>query len=161
DDDPRKWDYTAHASAKHEILKRYLDAWYSILGRSRPPRLLILDGFAGRGRYNEGEPGSPLLIYDAAVRAVRRGDAQQVTIACSEANPTNYELLEKAKAELDPCDGVEIRTQREESSPSPQRRWRSGLPSTAVASRPSSSSIPTASPACRSNLSRLYSQSIA
>jgi three-Cys-motif partner protein len=128
DDDPRKWEYTAHASAKHEILKRYLDAWYSILGRSRAPRLLILDGFAGRGRYNNGEPGSPLLIYDAAVRAVRRGDVQQVTIACSEANPTNFALLEDAKGDLEPCDGVEIRTQREEFAvaAAPVAKWLEG-----------------------------------
>lgn len=114
DDDPRKWDYTEHARAKHEILKRYLDAWYSILGSSRAKRLVILDGFAGRGRYIGGESGSPLLIHDAAVRAVGRGVAQRITIACSEANSTNYRLLEEATAQLPNCDGVELRTQHEE-----------------------------------------------
>ena len=29
------------------------------------PRLLLVDGFAGPGRYATGEPGSPLIMLDA------------------------------------------------------------------------------------------------
>jgi len=114
DDDPRKWKYSEHTRAKHEILTQYLDAWYSILGSSRAKQLIILDGFAGRGRYTDGEAGSPALIHDAAVRAVARGVAQQITILCSEANPSNFESLQQVTSELDRCDGVDVRTRREE-----------------------------------------------
>jgi three-Cys-motif partner protein len=114
DDDPRKWEYSEHTRAKHEILTRYLDAWYSILGRSHAHRLVILDGFAGRAAYSKGEPGSPALIYEAAVRAVRRGVAKDITILCSEANASNFESLEQVVADLEPWEGVEIRTQAKE-----------------------------------------------
>lgn len=125
DDDPRKWDYTEHTRAKHEILRRYLDAWYSILGTSRAKQLVILDGFAGRGKYNGGEDGSPVLIHDAAVRAVGRGVAQTITIACSEATPSNYTRLGGVVAELASCEGVEIRVRNRTfaAAAAPVARW--------------------------------------
>ncbi len=43
-----KWQYAAHTEAKHEILRRYLGTWLSILGQHHP-RVLLLDGFAVEG----------------------------------------------------------------------------------------------------------------
>lgn len=63
DSDPDKWDYPPHTKAKHAILANYLDAWYPILASTRG-RILYLDGFAGRGRYDGGEPGSPIIALD-------------------------------------------------------------------------------------------------
>ena len=114
DDDPRKWEYSEHTRAKHEILTRYLGAWYRILGRSRAPRLVIFDGFAGRAEYTGGESGSPVLIYEAAVRAVGDGVAQQIEILCSEANPSNFASLQAVTARLLECPGVSLRTREEE-----------------------------------------------
>ena len=105
DDDPRKWEYTEHTRAKHEILGALSRRLVSILGSSRAPRLVILDGFAGRAEYTGGESGSPVLIYEAAVRAVGRGVAQQITILCSEANPSNYASLKVVTDQLAPCAG--------------------------------------------------------
>jgi three-Cys-motif partner protein len=125
DDDPRKWEYSEHTRAKHEILTRYLGAWYSILGSSRARRLVILDGFAGRARYTGGESGSPVLIYEAAVRAVERGVAQQISILCSEANPSNFASLEAVKSRLPACEGVEMRAQQREfaAAAMPVAKW--------------------------------------
>lgn len=50
----------AHTAAKHEILRRYLNAWFPILG-SQHERVVFLDGFAGPGIYEHGEPGSPII----------------------------------------------------------------------------------------------------
>jgi three-Cys-motif partner protein len=62
DHDLRKWVYTAHTGAKHEIVDRYLATWLRILGAVHGgrtyPRLIIFDGFAGRARYRDGELGS-------------------------------------------------------------------------------------------------------
>lgn len=58
------WDYEAHTEAKHRLLVRYLQAWLPIMAK-RNRRLNLIDGFAGPGRYNGGEPGSPLLMLDA------------------------------------------------------------------------------------------------
>lgn len=60
DADPSKWDCPPHTRAKLELLGRYLDGWYPILS-SWNGRVLFLDGFAGRGRYNDGTEGSPLV----------------------------------------------------------------------------------------------------
>ena len=61
DDADEKWVYTQHTAAKHEILHRYLGAWLAILGRARKgsgwrhKQLVLVDAFAGRGRYMGGE----------------------------------------------------------------------------------------------------------
>lgn len=60
DNDPSKWEMPAHTRAKHEILTHYLGAWYPILSSWRG-RILYIDGFAGRGRYNDGSEGSPQI----------------------------------------------------------------------------------------------------
>jgi three-Cys-motif partner protein len=60
DADPKKWDYPAHTGAKHDILSHYLNGWFAKLG-SRWDRILFFDGFAGRGRYNDGSEGSPII----------------------------------------------------------------------------------------------------
>lgn len=59
------WKIEPHTLAKHELLTRYLDAWFPILA-SWNDKVLFLDGFAGPGRYAGGEPGSPLLAIQAA-----------------------------------------------------------------------------------------------
>jgi three-Cys-motif partner protein len=95
DDADEKWVYTEHAAAKHEILHRYLDAWIPILGQRRHDLLVLIDGFAGRGRYMGGQPGSPHIMFDRAVRAVDRGQAKHVMIRCAEVHPANFAHLEE------------------------------------------------------------------
>lgn len=72
--DPLLWDLEPHTAAKHQVLRAYVNGWIPIMGqqalrvRARggdPPRLLLVDGFAGPGRYRTGEPGSPLIMLDA------------------------------------------------------------------------------------------------
>lgn len=99
DDSDEKWAYSEHIAAKHEVLTRYLGAWFPILGKHYP-KLTIYDGFAGRGRYTTGEEGSPLLIYRRAVEAVEAGRVQSVEIVCVEANPGNFRQLSEELAEL-------------------------------------------------------------
>jgi three-Cys-motif partner protein len=61
------WERKRHTEAKHQVLADYLAAWIPILGRGNSD-LILIDGFAGPGRYEDGEPGSPLLMYDAYAR---------------------------------------------------------------------------------------------
>ena len=60
-----QWYIDEHTKAKHDILRRYLGAWFPILG-STHGRVLYVDGFSGPGRYRDGEPGSPLIALDVA-----------------------------------------------------------------------------------------------
>lgn len=90
------WSLTPETAAKHEILIRYLDAWLPILG-STQGRVLLIDGFAGPGRYSGGEPGSPLI---ALSRLLDHGHAERLLGRCEfvfvfcESDPERFELLE-------------------------------------------------------------------
>ena len=59
------WPLQPHTKAKHEILKYYLGAWFPILGTIHG-RILYVDGFAGPGEYDGGEPGSPIVALEVA-----------------------------------------------------------------------------------------------
>ncbi len=61
-----RWLLTPHTRAKHLILKRHLDAWLPIMTQVNS-ELLFIDGFAGPGRYEGGEDGSPIIALKAAV----------------------------------------------------------------------------------------------
>ena len=61
------WDLEPHTQAKHELLKRYLQAWMVILSQGRFPEILYIDGFAGPGEYAGGEAGSPIIALDTAL----------------------------------------------------------------------------------------------
>jgi len=60
------WDLEPHTEAKHEILKRYLQAWFPIMSKWNG-RILYIDGFAGPGEYSNGDPGSPLIAINTAI----------------------------------------------------------------------------------------------
>jgi len=63
------WPMTRPTQAKHTILRKYLDAWLPILGAGRHAHehVVLIDGFAGPGRYTAGEPGSPLIMLEACL----------------------------------------------------------------------------------------------
>lgn len=54
-----------HTKAKHTILERYLKGWFPILSRWNG-RIIYLDGFAGSGIYDSGDPGSPVIALKVA-----------------------------------------------------------------------------------------------
>jgi three-Cys-motif partner protein len=61
------WELEPHTRAKHEILRRYLQAWMVILSQGRFPEILYVDGFAGPGEYSGGQAGSPIIALDTAL----------------------------------------------------------------------------------------------
>jgi three-Cys-motif partner protein len=61
------WPLEPHTRAKHEILRRYLEAWLPIM-TAYNGRVVFLDGFAGPGEYVGGELGSPLIAIDTFLR---------------------------------------------------------------------------------------------
>lgn len=54
------WELGPHTIGKHRVLRNYLEAWFAIIGKSNE-RMVFIDGFAGPGVYDGGEPGSPLI----------------------------------------------------------------------------------------------------
>src|SRR2546426_4089152 len=62
------WPIEPHTKAKHEIIRRYLGAWFPIVKRFNPTGgLNYIDGFAGPGTYAGGEDGSPVIALRTAV----------------------------------------------------------------------------------------------
>lgn len=64
------WELKPHTRAKHLILRSYLEAWLPKLAWKK--RIVFIDGFAGPGEYAGGEPGSPQIALDAAIK--HKGD---------------------------------------------------------------------------------------
>lgn len=59
------WPLEPHTAKKHEILRRYFEAWLPILATTNL-RVIYIDGFAGPGVYSGGEDGSPVIVLKAA-----------------------------------------------------------------------------------------------
>jgi three-Cys-motif partner protein len=69
------WEIEPHTKAKHEILRRYLGAWFPILGL-KIPRIVYIDGFCGPGRYLGGEEGSPIIALKEALNQPALANAE-------------------------------------------------------------------------------------
>jgi len=70
---PTVWPLEPHTSVKHAILREYLNRWFPILTRQAKKvgtnrEILYVDGFAGPGAYEGGEPGSPVIAMQAALQ---------------------------------------------------------------------------------------------
>lgn len=69
--EPVVWPLDGHTSAKHTILRVYLEAWIPIMA-SRNDRLVLVDAFAGPGVYEGGEHGSPIVMLNAYLNHSQR-----------------------------------------------------------------------------------------
>lgn len=90
-----QWPIDEHTRAKHAILRAYLNAWFPILG-SAYPTVVFVDGFCGPGRYTAGEPGSPLVAIDAALKQTKPLPANVVFLFTDE----RLDRIEHLKGEL-------------------------------------------------------------
>lgn len=89
------WELEAHTRAKHEILRRYLQAWIPILIQGGFPEIRYIDGFAGPGEYSKGEQGSPIIALNTAIGY---GPPLKATI--------RFLFVEKDKARADHLESV-------------------------------------------------------
>lgn len=80
----------AQAVLKHGILARYPTIFASKLGYG-DKNVVFLDGYAGRGQYKDGSPGSPLLL---AHTADRLSDFRHVTAIYVEEDQQDFGNLQ-------------------------------------------------------------------
>ena len=74
------WTADAHTLAKIAMLRGYLNAYFSILGRSkRSQDILYVDGFAGPGEYANSSEGSPIAALNAASAAIVNAGGAWIT----------------------------------------------------------------------------------
>lgn len=82
----------AKAVLKHGLLARYAYYFAIRAGKAARKNVLLIDGYAGEGRYEDGNPGSPLLLASQGERAKTQGlDVQLVFIEQDEARRTRLE----------------------------------------------------------------------
>ncbi|MFG2071704.1 three-Cys-motif partner protein TcmP [Nonomuraea maritima] len=87
----------AAAVFKHGILKRYPVVFASKAGSRVPDRRVIfVDGYAGRGEYDDGSPGSPLLLAQGAASVKEFRNVKGIFV---ERDPSNFQNLERVLAE--------------------------------------------------------------
>jgi three-Cys-motif partner protein len=104
DPHPEYWDeYTPFNQIKHDLIRCYLNGWYPKLG-FWAGRVLYGDTHAGRGKYETGDPGSPLV----ALRTLLKHNALPSLLKQSEFNflfleqdPENAESLRKELASFE------------------------------------------------------------
>ncbi|HEX2591619.1 MAG TPA: three-Cys-motif partner protein TcmP [Rhizomicrobium sp.] len=94
---PYRWSSGAtieeHSLRKHKILREYFFKYLTV--RCRLPqqerfRLAIVDGFAGGGRYSDGQPGSPVIFIEELMRAT---EAMTVQRAADGMSPISIDCL--------------------------------------------------------------------
>ena len=70
------------------------------MGMSKFPQLVYIDGFAGPGRYSQGEPGSPIIAIDAALEQQARINAN-ITFLFVEKDPDRASMLQSIVDDID------------------------------------------------------------
>ena len=75
------WSLDDQTIGKHLVFKYYFSRWLQILG-SRHRSLLLVDGFAGPGQYDDGEPGSPLIALNSIRDQKSSGKFRDVKVVC-------------------------------------------------------------------------------
>ncbi|HEX5761879.1 MAG TPA: three-Cys-motif partner protein TcmP [Solirubrobacterales bacterium] len=116
--EPVLWDLDDHTRAKHRVLRSYLSAWLPVMGQQalrvndpvNPPRLLVVDGFAGPGRYATGEDGSPLIMLKTLLEheAFERMKKVEFLYLFIEHDNRRFEHLEKELDALDVPANVKV-----------------------------------------------------
>jgi three-Cys-motif partner protein len=75
------WPLEPHTAMKHEILRRYFQAWLPILAQTSG-RVVYIDGFAAPGEYRNGEDGSPVIVLKAARDHKRKLTIRALLFVC-------------------------------------------------------------------------------
>lgn len=93
------WEIEPHTKAKHAILRRYLGAWFGIMGMTNQ-RIIYLDGFCGPGRYKGGEDGSPVLAIKLAQDHYQKNNLHEVAFVFVEQRKDRVDHLKNELSTL-------------------------------------------------------------
>jgi len=85
------------AVLKHGVLVRYAYYFAGRAGAATGGRVAFIDGYAGEGRYDDGSPGSPLLLASQAERASLLG--RDIRLAFVEPDSSRREKLRVSLAD--------------------------------------------------------------
>lgn len=90
------WKIEYHTEAKHEILRKYLQAWMVILSKNHK-RIIYLDGFAGPGEYinKRGKivDGSPIIAIKCFSEHILKNKINEIVYIFIEEDKKVYDFL--------------------------------------------------------------------
>jgi len=105
DPNPAYWEqYGPFQHVKHDLIRCYLNGWYPKLG-TWARRVLYVDTHAGRGRYDSGDPGSPVVALQTLLRHSYRDallETSEFNFLFIERDPTNLAALEEELSRMRP-----------------------------------------------------------
>jgi len=84
---PKSW-----SKRKHRLLGKYLPPFSAKVG-SKSPLIYCVDGFAGKAKYDDNQPGSPLLIAQIADKCAAWQKPVYLKLINVEDDLTNYSSL--------------------------------------------------------------------
>ena len=84
---------------KDEILRCYLPPYLAKITKLKAP-VLIVDAFAGPGRFDDGKDGSPLIICQAVKEALSNNPSATVSVMCIELINELFSKLETNLSEF-------------------------------------------------------------
>jgi len=102
--DEQYWkDYDGLQHTKHQLLAKYLQGWFPILGFSNP-KILYIDTHAGKGRHTTGDEGSPLIALNTFLKHRSRDkilNNSEVVFLFFEYNQKNCRNLKRELSSID------------------------------------------------------------
>ena len=98
----KEWNLQEHSKIKLTILKKYLWPYFTTLG-SKHKVIHYVDGFAGRGEYEPGEFGSPVIAIQDALEAMKTSKNKDFVVKFHliEEDMENFENLESIIKEIE------------------------------------------------------------
>ncbi|WP_459554935.1 class I SAM-dependent methyltransferase [Lacunimicrobium album] len=121
DPNSKHWQsYTNIQKVKHDLIRNYLNGWLPkmTLGATGAKQLLYIDTHAGRGRYDGGSIGSPVVALNSLLNHIARDKILvkcKVTFIFLEKDSGNLEQLNHEISKTNLPKNLEIETAGEDS----------------------------------------------
>jgi three-Cys-motif partner protein len=91
---------TPQSAVKLRVYEAYLKPWAAKLGRTVPGGTVwVVDGFAGRGRYKTGEPGSPEIALQLSRELAAAGTNYRLQCIFGDTRKSHHATLQALGAE--------------------------------------------------------------
>lgn len=71
---------TEASKLKAEIVFKYFSSWANVIATQRTDKIIYLDLFSGPGRYDDGNPSTPLLVIDNSINHFNKKVPQKVEL---------------------------------------------------------------------------------
>lgn len=95
---------TEASRLKAGIVSKYFSAWANVIASQGRPRIGYLDLYSGPGRYDDGNPSTPLFIIENTVNHKNQKVRETIRLTFNDSDPQN---VEKLKSEIEKFPGIE------------------------------------------------------